>query len=364
MLKRKLIQKLKQKQILTQKQIQALNIIQIPLNKLDNEVKETVLENVFLKFEDDDVQYYSLDYLDYILETTSYNVSFLDELKPIYLAFVPENLEKYAEALFDYLDKNGILTISKKDFIKEYNISENEYEILIDTLKELGPIGFAEESLEDAMKLREEHGEIGLPLSSLNNEDNITYVNAKPDIVFFKENDEIKWEINVPKIPDIDEMYLKKLKNIHEKDIKNYIEQEMEKLYILRNAINKRKEYLNILAEIMINENYEFILTGNNPQKLGIRNLAKRLNLSPSTVSRSISSKYFMNLKKIVLPFSSIFNTKESQQNEKDLIMNFIKKHMDISDNKLSKLIEKELNIKISRRTVNKYKNQIKKEGN
>ncbi|KAF2955407.1 hypothetical protein [Marinitoga sp. 38H-ov] len=363
MLKRKLIQKLKQKQTLNQKQIQALNIIQIPLIKLNNEIKEFILENVFLKFEDDSLQYYSLDYLDYILETTTYNVSFLDELKPIYLAIVPDYLENIAETLFNYLDKNGILTISKKDFIKEYNISNKDYNLLINTLKELGPTGFAEESLEKALILREEKGETGLPLSSLENEENISYINAKPDIVFFQESNNIKWEINVPNIPEIDEIYLKNLKNIHDKNIKNYIEKEMEKLYILKNAINKRKEYLNILAEIIVNENLEFITTGKNPKRLGIRDLAKNLNLSPSTISRSISSKYFMNIKKIIFPFSSIFNTREAQENEKDIIFKFIKKHMNISDNKLANLIENELKIKISRRTVNKYKNQIKKEG-
>ncbi|GAB6190143.1 RNA polymerase factor sigma-54 [Marinitoga arctica] len=361
MIKRKLLQKLKQKQKLNQNQIQALAIIQMPLNKLDDEINEFILENVFLKFENENLRLYSLDYLDHILESISYNFSFLDEIKPIFLALVPDNLESIAETLFNYLDNNGILTISKIDFIKKYNVSKKDYELLIDILKNLGPTGFAEETLEKALRLREKIGERGTPLSSLETNENILYINAKPDIVFFKNNNKIKWEINIPKIPEIDEVYLNNLKNSKEKDIKKYIEKEMEKLYILRNAINKRKEYLNILAEIISKENQEFLESGINPKRLGIREIASKLNISPSTVSRSISSKYFMNLKKIILPFSSIFNTKESQSNEKEKILNYIKKHINISDNKLSKMIEETLKIKISRRTVNKYKNIIKR---
>lgn len=361
MLKGKLIQQLKQKQLLNQKQIQALNIIQIPLNKLDNEIKDFILENVFLKFEEDNINFYSLDYMDYILETTSYKRSFLEEIKPIYLALIPNNLEIIAETLFGYLDNRGILTISKNEFIKKYNIKNKDYDLLIKTLKNLGPTGFAEESIENALKIREESGENGLPLSSLETNENIIYANSKPDIIFFKENNDIKWKINIPQIPEIDEIYLKNLKNINDKSLKIYIEKEMEKLYILKNAIKKREEYLDKLAELMVNKNKEFLENGTNLKRFGIRDVAKKLNLSPSTISRSVASKYFVNIKKITLPFSSVFNTKESQKNEKEIIMKFIKEHMDISDNKLSKLIKEKLNIKISRRTVNKYKNQIKK---
>lgn len=361
MIKRKLLQKIKQKQLLNQSQIQALKFIQISLNKLDKEINNLVLENVFLKFEEENINLYSLDYMDYILENISYHKSFLDELKPLFLATIPEHLENVGEALFHYIDNKGILTISKKDFMKKYSVSKKDYDILIQTLKDFGPVGFAEESLEKAMKVREKHGEKGLPLSSLETDKNIIYINAKPDVVFFEKNNEVKWEINIPKIPEIDEIYLKNLKCIKEKNLKRYIEKEMEKLYIIKNAINKRKEYLNVLAELMIKENLEFLKTGLNPKRLGIREAAKILNISPSTVSRSVSSKYFMNLKKVTLPFASVFNTKESQLNEKEFIFDFIKKHMDISDSKLSKMIDEELNIKISRRTVNKYKNQIKR---
>ncbi|WP_129408169.1 thiamine diphosphokinase [Marinitoga lauensis] len=361
MIKRKLLQQLKQKQLLTQKQIQALNIVQMPLNKLDNEINNFILENVFLKFEEENFSLYSLDYMDYLLETTTYKRSFLEEIKPIFLAIVPDELETIAETLFDYLDNNGILTISKKEFIKKYKLKKKDYDLLIETLKNLGPSGFAEESLEKALKIREKEGESGTPLSSLETNENIVYINSKPDIVFFKEDNNIKWEINTPKIPEIDEVYLKSLKSIKEKNLKKYIEKEMEKLYILKNAIKKRKEYLNKLAELMVKENKIFLETGTNPKRLGIRAVAKILDLSPSTVSRSVSSKYFVNLKKTILPFSSVFNTKESQKNEKEIIINFIKEHMEISDNKLSKLIEEKLNIKISRRTVNKYKNQLKR---
>ncbi|WGS64565.1 RNA polymerase factor sigma-54 [Marinitoga aeolica] len=364
MIKRKLLQQLKQKQLLTQKQIQALNIVQMPLNKLDNEINNFILENVFLKFEDENLNLYSLDYMDYILETTAYKRSFLEEIKPIFLAIIPDELEIIAETLFNYLDNNGILTISKKEFIKKYKLQKKDYDLLIETLKNLGPSGFAEESLEKALKIREKEGENGMPLSSLETNENIVYINSKPDIVFFKKGENIKWEINTPRIPEIDEVYLKNLKSVKEKNLKKYIEKEMEKLYILKNALKKRKEYLNKLAELIVKENKTFLETGINPKRLGIRTVAKILNLSPSTVSRSVSSKYFVNLKKTILPFSSIFNTKDSQKNEKDIIIKFIKEHMDISDNKLSKLIEEKLNIKISRRTVNKYKNQIKKDGN
>ncbi|AEX85066.1 DNA-directed RNA polymerase specialized sigma subunit, sigma24 [Marinitoga piezophila KA3] len=361
MYKSKLLQKLGQKQLLTQKQIQALHIIQMPLSKLEEEVNNLILENVFLKIEKNDMELYSLDRMEYITEQISEKISYIEKIKPIFLAIIPDHLEKAGEEILNYIDNKGILSVTKKELFKKLKISKKDLNLLLYTLKELGPTGFAEESLEKAIELRKKSGEMGLPLSSLENLDNISYINSSPDIIFYKKGNKIIWEINIPELPEVDEIYLNNLKKLNDRKTQKYIEKEMEKLSLLKSSLKKRKEYMEILAQFIIDTNNEFLLKNINPRKFGIREVANHLNISPSTMSRIVSTKYFMNTNNIIFPFSVIFNTKDSQKNTRKIIFDFIKKHMNLSDSKISSLLNSELNIKVSRRTINKYKNLIKR---
>ncbi|MCD2138201.1 hypothetical protein [Salinicoccus halitifaciens] len=91
--------------------------------------------------------------------------------------------------------------------------------------------------------------------------------------------------------------------------------------------------------------------------------LAESADLSPATVSRLVSGKY-ISTPRGLLPIQSLLSRRcykgYSVSHVKHIIRN-IENYQKLPDNKISMMLN-ELGIKISRRTVNKYKNQMLEE--
>lgn len=91
--------------------------------------------------------------------------------------------------------------------------------------------------------------------------------------------------------------------------------------------------------------------------------LADQTALSPATISRLISKKY-ISTPRGILPIQSLLSKeccKGFSVSQVKFIIQNIESYEKLSDNKISTLLN-DLGIKISRRTVNKYKNQILQE--
>ncbi|WP_052254852.1 hypothetical protein [Salinicoccus sp. YB14-2] len=129
----------------------------------------------------------------------------------------------------------------------------------------------------------------------------------------------------------------------------------------LVSMLNARKIYmlkiLNVICEVQrgyLTGEYDYL------NSLDQTTLAELTKLSPATISRLISSKY-ISTPQGVLPMQSLLSKecyKGFSVSQVKFVIRSIDRYDTLSDNEIS-LILSELGIKISRRTVNKYKNQI-----
>lgn len=166
-----------------------------------------------------------------------------------------------------------------------------------------------------------------------------------PNIFVKQINNEITYEINQNLIPQI--------------NIKNNInDKEYKRLNEIIHCIEKRFHTLEKIIKIVLREQKDFFITKDKKMNiLRISELASELDLSSSTISRTIKEKYIKNdfgiisLRKLFNLSSTIFLCQEK-------IAEYIKngdRKKPYSDQDIVKLLEND-GIKIARRTVSKYR--------
>src|SRR5699024_5333944 len=132
----------------------------------------------------------------------------------------------------------------------------------------------------------------------------------------------------------------------------------------LVSILNARKVYLADILTIIVNVQNEYQL-GNTSflNTLDQNMLSDYTSLSPATISRLLHNK-FVSTPRGIFPVKSLLSKKCSKNASVSYVMHFIKNlagFEKMSDNKISTIL-KEQGISISRRTVNKYKNQLLKQ--
>lgn len=139
--------------------------------------------------------------------------------------------------------------------------------------------------------------------------------------------------------------------------LKSYRDEYLE----LVSMLNARKIYMLKILNIICDVQKEYLSGRCDYLKpLDQTMLAESTNLSPATVSRLVSGKY-ISTPRGMLPIQTLLSRRcykgYSVSHVKHIIRN-IEDHQKLPDNKISMMLN-ELGIKLSRRTVNKYKNQM-----
>lgn len=129
----------------------------------------------------------------------------------------------------------------------------------------------------------------------------------------------------------------------------------------LVSILNARKVYLADILTIIVNVQNDYLL-GNTSflNTLDQNMLSDYTSLSPATISRLLHNK-FVATPRGIFPVKALLSKKCSKNASVSYVMHFIKNlagFEKMSDNKISTIL-KEQGISISRRTVNKYKNQL-----
>ncbi len=195
-----------------------------------------------------------------------------------------------------------------------------------------------------------------------------------PDIIINEDDDEIEAAINDEDVPTLhinnDYKKILKDKNLDPKT-KNFLAEQLRNALELLNAVNKRKVTLRKIVDVIIQL-----------QELAIRNdlsylkpltlleVANKLNMHESTISRAIMNKY------VKLPYGTValkdfFSSRIAHQNGQSVSSNFVKRLIKehiaredkihpLSDDALRNILSKEHNLNISRRTVAKYREELK----
>jgi RNA polymerase sigma-54 factor len=195
-----------------------------------------------------------------------------------------------------------------------------------------------------------------------------------PDLIVERYGDEFVVfhnDRNIPRLR-INTNYkeLVKRNNKSSKDTKNYIKQKLEQARWLLNSINQRRSTMIRVMEAIIEEQREFFEKGSAFLKpLIMEDIAQKLGMNVATISRVSNGKY-VQTPLGVYEIKYFFNSGISRDNGEDMSKRSVKQHIEeiinkenpekpLSDQEIYRMLNEE-GIKLARRTVTKYREELK----
>ena len=325
-------------------------------------------------------------------------------------------IKEIADYIIECLDHRGYLEIGINEIANELNIDECLVEDALEVVQELEPYGIGARNLKECLniqlvnlgfmndyleKIVDNHLEniadsrytliakdLGIsPREAQRYCDIIKKLEPKPSSGFYT-GEEVKYIIPDAEIRNIqgefyiimnDKIVPKLFINNTYKDVihkeedsktNDYVKDKLNKAVFLIKSIEQRRNTLFRVLEQIIEKQKEFFLKGMKYLKpMTLKEIAEEIEVHESTVSRAIKDKYilttFGTVKIKDLFASGIVNTNSEEdfavvhiKNKiKELINNEDKKKP-LSDQNISDKLNEE-NIKISRRTVAKYREEL-----
>ena len=275
-------------------------------------------------------------------------------------------------------EPNGVFARNLKECLKIQLMNENNFdskkEILIENIDLLGSgnikglqklTGLKEERLKDEIRIiRALNPKPGSKYSTDN--DNIFH----PDVIVTKNNSDWAVELNhgtLPKI-NINEDYVKEIERLQcgESD-KKFINESLNSARWLLKAIQQRNVTTLKISSEIVNQQKEFFEKGKKYLKpMVLKDVAKKINMHESTVSRVTSDKLMLTPRGVFemkLFFSaSISSTKKGETHSAESVRESLKKLISsepvnnpLSDEMLVEKLQDE-GIDLARRTVAKYR--------
>ncbi|RME04546.1 MAG: RNA polymerase sigma-54 factor [Planctomycetota bacterium] len=230
--------------------------------------------------------------------------------------------------------------------------------------------GYSLEDIKQAVQhIRKLDAKPGLDFSS----QAVQYI--QPDIVVEEVDGEFVVHIlsNIPevRVSDHYKKLYEKIKKLKNSEDKKFIKKKLESAKQLIEAIEQRQKTLQRITEEIVNVQKDFLKKGISHLKpLTMQQIADAVKVNVSTVSRAVSGKYIQTPQGI-FKLADLFNgaTKNKNNEEtsstlstKEKIAKIIRdedKQNPLSDEQITEILKKE-GLCISRRTVAKYRKQLK----
>ena len=257
-----------------------------------------------------------------------------------------EKYKNHRKILFDYFD--DFVNHKYEKIIDALAIKNEELEKIINDIKKLNPYPG-----EGKLKGRND--------------------SVVPDLIVTFENNKWKILVNDSWVSSIslNTKYLETMKNKNSsKETKKYLGQKLNSATWLIKAIEQRNSTLTRVMEEIINKQSEFFdgdITSLRPMKL--KDVASNLNMDISTISRSTRNKY-VDTPYGIFELKSFFSGKYDSPNGEEISINLVKnllKQLIHNEVKQKPLTDTDLAIKlkekgypIARRTVSKYREELK----
>lgn len=159
--------------------------------------------------------------------------------------------------------------------------------------------------------------------------------------------------------------YIHMMQTATDPELREYFRRKFERARLIVSSIERRRETIIRIVKAILEHQNDFFLNGGPLVPMTMDQLAKDLDISTSTVSRAIKNKYIQYRSPLLL--RDLFSVPASDQtdvssdNVRSRIETMIKNEehsKPLSDDKISSLLQKE-GVKISRRTVAKYRQQM-----
>lgn len=414
-----------QKLAMTQQLKQAINILQYNLDELSQFMQSKALENPLIELEQPELIDFSFSSKQASADHEERNKLFeqipdrtdslYENLKEqIFLNYRDTPIRQTMFFLLEYIDKNGYLTISLEE---AEELSDAEYFTLLDALtllQQLDPAGVGARNLQECLMLQTERDDEAPAIAYLLLEeefedlvgrkwqkiadkydlslkeiqevfDYIKMLSPSPGNIFGSVQEqyiipdlmvEIKGQDvfvqslqnHLPKL-NFQEHYFRKLEQTDDPEVTAYLKEKKQEFDWLKKTIDQRGDTIDRVGRLIVEKQKAFFLDASRPLKpMTLKEIAEKLGIHESTVSRSVNGKYLQTpfgVYELRSFFISGFtpNGEESVSNQaiKKKLIEIIEnenKQKPLSDQKIVEVLTGE-GFPISRRTVAKYREEL-----
>lgn len=320
---------------------------------------------------------------------------------------------KIFEFLTECLDKNGFFTLEPQEIVNIYGYNKELLEKCLNELRELEPYGIfsrnlkecllkqleilglkdtpawdiVEYYLEDLTKGRLSTISRGLKLSTLQVRKHVEQIGKLnpiplngfqlgkvnftiPDVIVSKDNGEWRVDLNDGWIKSysINDYYYKMMKNTSDKEMQAYFKTKLERIHFIMNSIEQRRQTILNIVRVITQKQELFLQTRGVLQPMTMADVAQILNIHSSTVSRAVRDKYLQYPGGSILMKDLFVGSLPTDNAEgathmhiknqmKQLILEEDKKNP-YSDLEIVQRLQQQ-GLKISRRTVAKYRQEL-----
>ena len=360
------------------------------------------------KTEDTDYQ----SYLNAIADEKSEDTELAEYLRmQLYTKKISPRRQKIGKYLIECLEESGYLKMDMDELAKGIGLSKEELEREIRFMQTLEPCGVFARDLKECLLLQVEGEEqmqrqarlliekyldeiaqnkipqiskqTGLTTAEITK--TIRYIKEElepvpgrgygcanrneyiyPDITVKEDEKGYRIILNKEKVHtlELNREYLPMLGQVHSSEENKYLKEQYQKAKILLQNIGKREETLAAVAEAIVDWQREFFEKGKASLKpMNLLDIAQELDVHESTVSRAVRDKY-LECRWGIFELKYFFSNKTSDGNNCNVltciqeIIRSENKQKPLSDAKIAEQLEKE-GIRISRRTVTKYREQM-----
>lgn len=360
------------------------------------------------KTEDTDYQ----SYLNAIADEKSEDTELAEYLRmQLYTKKISPRRQKIGEYLIECLEESGYLKMDMDELAKGIGLSKEELEREIRFMQTLEPCGVFARDLKECLLLQvqgeeqmqrqarlliekylDEIAQNKIPqiskqtgLTTAEITKTIRYIKEElepvpgrgygcanrneyiyPDITVKEDEKGYRIILNKEKVHtlELNREYLPMLGQVHSSEENKYLKEQYQKAKILLRNIGKREETLAAVAEAIVDWQREFFEKGKASLKpMNLLDIAQELDLHESTVSRAVRDKY-LECRWGIFELKYFFSNKTSDGNNCNVltciqeIIRSENKQKPLSDAKIAEQLEKK-GIRISRRTVTKYREQM-----
>ncbi|MGD9344997.1 MAG: RNA polymerase factor sigma-54 [Candidatus Aminicenantes bacterium] len=333
------------------------------------------------------------------------------------LTFYEEEDRLIAQHIIGNINEDGYLVSTVDEIVSATGASEEKVNEVREKIKRFDPIGIGSMDLKEALLAQMEYYEIDDPttraiidkhLSLLEKSDfaqlarvlNISLSDVKnhidvikgldpapgrkyseertfyvvPDIIVRKEDDELKIILNDEGMPRlrINSFYKKMLAQMSKDDSEasQFLRDRMKKAFWFLRSLNQRNQTIYKVAKYIVDKQKDFIEQGMEFIKpLTLIELAQEIGVHESTVGRVVANKYIMTSRGVFplkyffhKSLSGDFGEEISSLRVKEKIKKLVEqedRNNPLSDIEIEEILAKE-NFKIARRTVAKYRKQLR----
>jgi len=268
----------------------------------------------------------------------------------------PEQVESVRQR-FAHLDPPGVGAVNAAEAmlfqLRQSRVEEPIYSLVSKMLEDLENIAKYKKSpyYEDALKV----------IRSFRNPPAIENLEDSPpiiaDLIIIQKPSGIEVQINDMFYPDI---IIEDYTLDHQ-----FVKKKIKEARDLIDALHMRKATLYKIGLMIVDFQYEFFQGGDiKPMKL--KDIAEEFDHNPSTISRAIANKY-LACDRGIFPMKAFFTTGIDEDVSNSAIKQFIAdaiasedRNKPLSDQKLLDMIEAKFGVKMVRRTITKYRKQMK----